>query len=153
MRIQLSDYFTALGYKAGYTVRNKDGRMNIHLIKSGRNCGRKCIAYAKYLWMSHHKINVPEGYQVDHINNDKTDDRIENLQILTKADNIRKSQTRSKQIIINCPICNKEFQFSLRNLRFKKNPCCSFACGRIKASQTLRKRSQNNIHYDRDYCF
>ena len=143
MRIQLSDYFTDLGYKAGYTVRDRSGRMDIHLIKSGHNRERKCIAYAKYLWISHHKMNVPEGYQVDHINNDKTDDRIENLQILTKRDNIRKSHPHPKLVIINCPICGKEFQFPARNLPFKKNPCCSFACGRIKASQTLQRRHKS----------
>lgn len=149
MRIQLSDYFTKLGYIAGYTVKDRDGRMDIHLIKkSGPNRERKCIAYAKYLWMSHNEKDVPEGYQVDHINDDKTDDRIENLQILTRIENIRKSHPRAKYISLTCPICNKVFDFAVRNLPFKNNPCCSFKCGRIKASQTIKKNRQipkNNI--------
>lgn len=152
MRIPLSDYFIMLGYKVGYTVKDRDGRMDIHLIKSGRNGGRKCIAYAKYLWMSHHKMNVPERYQVDHINNDKTDDRIENLQILTRKANIKKSHIRAKIITLNCPICNKEFNIEARNLPFRKDPTCSVACGRVKASKTLKDRyhQPKQYNYDRD---
>jgi len=32
----------------------------------------------------------PDGYEVDHINNDKHDNRLVNLQYLTRADNARK---------------------------------------------------------------
>lgn len=147
MRIHLSDYFTKLGFKVGYTVKNRDGRMNIHLLKKAEHNGeRKCIAYAKYIWMSYHNMDVPYGYEVDHINNDKTDDRIENLQILTKSENIRKSHPTAKITTLTCPICNREFSFAIRNLRFKNNPCCSVTCGRVKTSQTLKKRNLQKKH-------
>ena len=32
---------------------------------------------------------IPEGFQVDHINNVRTDNRIENLQLLTNKENVR----------------------------------------------------------------
>ena len=35
--------------------------------------------------------DIPEGYEIDHINNVKTDNRLSNLQLLTKADNLRKA--------------------------------------------------------------
>ena len=40
------------------------------------------MSYAKYLYTSHYKCDVAKGDQVDHINGDKMDDRIENLQVV-----------------------------------------------------------------------
>ena len=33
---------------------------------------------------------IPEGMTIDHINNDKQDNRLENLQLMTLGDNVRK---------------------------------------------------------------
>ena len=33
---------------------------------------------------------IPEGYTIDHINADKKDNRLENLQLMTLLDNVRK---------------------------------------------------------------
>lgn len=33
---------------------------------------------------------IPKGYVIDHINNNKKDNRLENLQLMTVGDNIRK---------------------------------------------------------------
>lgn len=134
MKVELSEYFKQLGYVNGYLIKDKDGRMDIHLMLGyGKKPSRKCISYAKYLWMSHYKMDVPDGYQVDHINNDKTDDRIENLQLLTRADNIRKSHRMKALSTVICPVCGKEFEFETRNLKFRPNPCCSRKCGGIKS--------------------
>lgn len=40
-----------------------------------------------YVWF---KGDIPDGYVVDHINNDSFDNRPENLQILTVGDNLKK---------------------------------------------------------------
>lgn len=134
MKVELSDYFKELGYVAGYLIKDRKGRMDIHLIKERkRNGKRKCISYAKYLWMSHNKQEVPEGYQVDHINNNFKDDRIENLQLLTQKENNLKSKRNKRIVILKCPVCNKEFEYEVRNLSTHKNPCCSRKCGGIKS--------------------
>ena len=44
----------------------------------------------RIIWISQHGM-IPEGYVVDHINNDKTDNRITNLQLLTSKDNSAKA--------------------------------------------------------------
>ena len=40
-----------------------------------------------YVWF---KDDIPDGYVVDHINNDSFDNRPENLQLLTVGDNLKK---------------------------------------------------------------
>ena len=60
------------------------------------NKGRYRVGYrgkvhprARVIWMIHHG-DVPKGLFVDHINNDCTDDRIENLQAITPRQNVVK---------------------------------------------------------------
>src|SRR5579885_2976642 len=40
----------------------------------------------------HHNGKVAENYDIDHINNDKLDNRKQNLQVLTKSQNIKKAR-------------------------------------------------------------
>src|SRR5579883_3327335 len=45
----------------------------------------------------HHNGKVPENYDIDHINNDKLDNRKENLQVLTKSQNVQKAKKNKSQ--------------------------------------------------------
>ena len=63
------------GYRA-YSIRN--GRIKM-----------QCRAH-RIIWISQHGI-IPEGMVVDHINNDKLDNRIMNLQLLTPKQNSTKA--------------------------------------------------------------
>jgi hypothetical protein len=49
-----------------------------------------------YVW---NRGNRPSGYVIDHINNDPQDNRIENLQLLTPAENLAKEKGESKRVI------------------------------------------------------
>ena len=81
---------------------------------------------------------IPEGFEVDHINNDKTDDRLENLQLLTREENIKKNNALRHRTLVKliCPICGKEFYFEKRNLSTHRDPCCSKQCGYKKGVLT-----------------
>jgi hypothetical protein len=59
----------------------------------------------KRIWLRIHRIvyqefvgPIPQGMEIDHISNVKTDNRLENLQMLTKKDNIRKWHHVDKKI-------------------------------------------------------
>lgn len=138
MKINLEYPF--INYTHGYITLNGDGRKKVVLSNHGLGL-KKTISYARYL------LSVKEGRilerweQADHINENPTDDSLENLQILTVAENNRKSREfrgiKTTSYIFICPICNKEFVLSASRSH-KINPACSRTCGYIKMAQTQK---------------
>ena len=62
---------------------------------------------------------------VDHIDNDKTNDSISNLQILTPKENNQKSFLKGETLLdFICPICKKEFTNIYK-------PICNWWCFRV----------------------
>ena len=72
-------------YDKAYLYVNHDKKKRVSLFRKS-----KWISYARYLWEEHNG-KIPDGYEVDHINNN-IDDRLENLQLLTREENIKKIQ-------------------------------------------------------------
>ena len=91
------------------------------------------MSYAKYLYTSHFKTEIAKGDEIDHINGNKMDDRIENLQIISGTYNRQKDHKRKEMVLLKCPVCNQEFLYEKRNLKSHPNPCCSRKCGSIKS--------------------
>ena len=130
MKIEVSDYYKDK-IKNAYVVVNKEPRRVCVMVY---NDGTKhSMSYAKYLYTSHFCCDVPKGEEIDHINGDKMDDRIENLQKISKAYNIKKDRKGQEMIEIKCPVCGQTFLFKKRNLSSHPNPCCSRRCGGIKS--------------------
>lgn len=68
--------------------RGKDGRARVvHWMPDGR---RTSESYPRYLWRTH-KGEIPEGMEVDHKNGDRTDDRLDNYQLLAHRPNAQKA--------------------------------------------------------------
>lgn len=109
----------------------KDGRKHVIHYENGK---RRTQSYPRYLMEQHLGRALETQEQVDHINNDKTDNRIENLQLLTVAENNRKSASIELPYYFTCPVCNKEAeipygQFKANQLRQgKAGPYCSRNC-------------------------
>lgn len=78
-------------------------------------------------------VDVDKDCNVDHINGDRMDDRIENLQIVSSVYNKQKDHARKEMVLLECPVCGQEFLFPKCNLPFKSFPCCSRRCGGIKS--------------------
>lgn len=123
----------------GYLVTNKEPRRNVVLFNS--HSDRTTVSYARYL-MSVHLGRMLEKHEVvDHINNDKMDDRIENYQILTMAENTRKSAKGITYRSFTCPVCSIEFSIEARQSH-RENPTCSRSCGSKKSHWSRNKVGQ-----------
>lgn len=131
MVIEVSNYYKNKGYTTAYLATNKEPRRVCTLRKADGTM--TSISYAKYLYTSHYNCEVEQGNHVDHINGDKIDDRIENLQVISGTYNRQKDHKRKEMVLLKCPVCNKEFLFAKRNLKTHQNPCCSRKCGGIKS--------------------
>lgn len=131
MKEEISEYYKSKGYTTLYVAINKEPRRVATLRDDKGNM--TSMSYAKYLYTSYYKCDVDKENNVDHINGDKMDDRIENLQIISKRYNIQKDHRRREMVIMVCPVCNEEFLYPKRNLSTRPNPCCSRRCGGIKS--------------------
>lgn len=131
MKLEISDYYKNKGYETLYVNINKEPRRVATIRKPNKEM--HSMSYAKYLYTSYYKCDIAEGDQIDHINGDKMDDRIENLQIISGNYNILKDKKSKEMIEVICPVCGNKFLFPKRNLSTHPNPCCSRRCGGIKS--------------------
>ena len=69
-------------------TEEENGYKNVHisLCVSGR---KKQYRLSRLVWEAF-KVAIPQGYHVDHIDNNQLNNRLDNLQLLTLADNNRK---------------------------------------------------------------
>lgn len=131
MVIEISEYYKKKGYVRAYLAINKEDRRVCTLRTEDGTM--TSMSYAKYLYTSHHNCEIAKGDHIDHVNGDKSDDRIENLQIISGTYNRQKDHKHKEMVICICPVCKKEFLFPKRNLSTHPNPCCSRKCGGIKS--------------------
>lgn len=131
MVIEISDYYKKKGYITAYLAINKEPRRVCTLRKADGTM--TSMAYAKYLYTSYYNCEVDSNDHVDHINGDKMDDRIENLQIISGTYNRRKDHKHKEMVELECPVCHCKFLFKKGNLSTHPNPCCSRKCGGIKS--------------------
>lgn len=112
----------------------KDGRQ--HVIHYYGNNFRVTQSYPRYLMEQKLDRELEDWEEVDHIDNDPTNNSIDNLQILTQRENQQKeADRRTKEVWdFTCPICGVFFQKEARFVRWnnivrkKKGPYCSRSC-------------------------
>ena len=99
------------------------------------------MSLARYMMSVHLGRILEKNEHVDHIDNNKNNDIISNLQILTqKANNEKYSKLHpKKQTEMICPVCGNTFMMDNRFLPFRKNPTCSKSCGYKKSVQSRNK--------------
>ena len=88
MRLDKIDPPFADLYDTAYVYVNNEGRRLIKFLKDKKHI--KGMAYARYLLSVKLGRFLTDDEQADHIDNDKTNDALDNLQLLTRAQNTAK---------------------------------------------------------------
>lgn len=118
-------------WSRGYIVVNPEGRKTLILYNSPTY--RSSTQYARYLLSVKIGRFLTDAETVDHIDGDKTNDSIDNLQILSRTENNRKT-FKKKDVELICPVCGKHFIRTRTQLRgrleraSKNDVCCSRKC-------------------------
>lgn len=71
---------------------------------------------AMWAWWSEEK-EVPEGFVVDHKNNNKMDNRLENLQLLTPEENVSKERPKNNKRVLKCRL-DRPKQYYVDKLKY-----------------------------------
>lgn len=133
----------------------KEGRRMANLILQSNTNSRTTIAYARYLMSVSLGRFLSRDEHVDHINGDKSDDRIANLQLLTPVENIKKCVVEQGKSAISvelvCPICGITFSRpknrSYSKTHLGKDICCSKDCGRKQARLKLLNNTTTSLSH------
>lgn len=118
--------------------KRKDGREHIIKYVDGK---RTTQSYPRYLMEQRLGRALNKTETVDHINGNFTDHRVENLQLLSLGDNIRKAVPPKKLLEFNCPVCALSFKREARYYRHnqlkqgKSGPYCSKRCAGLSQGQ------------------
>jgi hypothetical protein len=124
-------------YTSAYLVSSQ-GRRTVCLVNKDTK-ERTSTSYARYMMAVNLKRFLTSDEHVDHINEDKADDRIENYQILTpeqNKDKWRRSTNGRKIVDLRCPVCSSEFTRKDNQVCTKSTVTCSRSCGG-KASHNI----------------
>jgi hypothetical protein len=147
MIIELQEPF-ASKWSKGYIVVNNQNRRNVVLFNNQSD--RTTISYARYLMGVKLGYEVPDHLEVDHKDDDKTNDDINNLQLLTKEENLLKEQYRYimfEQVRYGyyCAYCTDSFILTEAevNERLAKNVEMAF-CSRSCSTNFHRYISKTN---------
>jgi hypothetical protein len=105
------------------------------------------ISYPKWLMEQHLGRKLLPNETVDHINRDKTDDRIENFRIITRSKHTSEDNPRVKPVEIMCVWCGIKAFKSARDLRGnskqgKAGPFCSKSCSGKYGAELQNNRTK-----------
>ena len=132
MKIELEEPFKSLWRNGNLYVSNE----NRKIVSLTGGSLSYIVTYARYLMCVKLGYILPTYLEVDHIDNDKTNDDINNLQVLTKQQNIEKANLYYLTHIqtcfgYHCAHCGLPFIITERqkNMRLAQNVKYAF-CGR-----------------------
>lgn len=130
-------------YKSENDSPSLYGRKYVKLVKPGTDEQITLMLSRALITVQLNRI-LSEHETVDHIDRDKTNDNISNLQLLGRQSHSAEDAIRGEVSPINCPICNVEYYPSLNDIWNLKNiniiPVCSKKCRKKLA--VIRKNKQ-----------
>ena len=98
------------------------------------------VPRAHVVWWLSTGLVVPTGFVLHHINGDKLDDRIENLQLMTHADHtgLHRSGEYKEPVLFTCQWCGEEF-YAIN----KRSKYCSDKCSWTYFSHKYKPRRKS----------
>lgn len=110
--------------------KRRDGRQIVIHYEEGR---KHTQSYPRYIMEQYLGRKLEKWEHVDHVNNDPTDDRIENFQLLTQKENNQKAASPIEIYRFMCPECGSWTEKEARRVRHnrkqgKAGPYCSRRC-------------------------
>ena len=142
MVINLEEPYSSL-YRKGYLRISKDGRKRVDLFNSNKD--RTTISYARYIMSVSLGYVLSKDYEVDHVDRDKTNDDMSNLQVLSieehRQKNSKEMTTGRTCTIVVCENCGKDLLRETSTLRYKTYYC----------NNSCRKSKQRLDHLDDDF--
>lgn len=118
----------------------KDGRQHIIFYKEGK---RKTMSYPKYLLEQKLGRVLLPNETCDHVDENFTNNNLDNLQVLSRSDNIRKHAALKPMQLgtFICPVCNRLATKPLHQIKHNKKQGKSGPyCGRICSGKASRKK-------------
>lgn len=122
--------------------RTIEGRVTGPYVYKGRRwvtiegpAGKRSMAYARFVLQEHLGRVLEPSEHVDHVDEDRLNDAVGNLQILTNSENAKKSNGPPELVAFDCPVCGaatvKLARFVRNNRRQgKAGPFCGRPCAR-----------------------
>lgn len=126
MIIDLESPFKEIWNK-GYLREGKDGRKRIDLVSWPE---RTTISYARYLLSVKYGRFLDNNEEADHKDGDRTNDQLDNLQLLSTEDHRTKTKQESKGLTLSqysCCLCGVIFERRPGHVN-GKNVFCSRSC-------------------------
>jgi len=114
--------------------KRKDGRMHVIWVDKGK---KQTQSYPRFLMEQVLGRKLESWEEVDHINNNFTDNRLENLQVISKIQNhykeLNRQERKAKTVELICSFCGRVFTrpFRTEKRRLSNNkagPYCSKQC-------------------------
>lgn len=151
MEIELAEPYRSK-WRKGYLRINPENRHYVDLYNS--NDDRTSTPYSRYLMSVKMGVLVPDHLEVDHIDDDKTNDAHINLQLLTPEQNKQKEALRRASNVeifyVVCAYCNNSFLITRRDYNSRVSlkveyMCCTVSCARKHAYHVTRKTNNQHV--------
>lgn len=141
----------------GYTLYGPvmdrvEGRRKVFLVHGDGS--RTTMTLARYRMCVHLGRKLEQSEEVDHKDEDRLNDDLSNLQILTRVQNLRKSAAHKGRMMVTlkCPSCQKIFERGRSQTHLAKKgvfTACSRKCSgifeiAIKTLWPLEKNAEND---------
>lgn len=123
----------------GYLVYHKQMQRWQVCLKHLETSERRTLLYSKFLMSIKHGRWLYPDEEVDHIDGDKSNDTLENLEILTSEKHREKTNIENGHIKESaiCPACKKEFIKKRKSRRF----CCRSCADSLRNCMGLNQYS------------